>query len=297
MGNQQSQSAPGSGPMAIVLMGPTGAGKSTQAERIKNEFHVCHVAPGDILRQQEIQGAEPGKSASKFSSKGELVPDDIVINVVQKELSKPECANGFVLDGFPRTNAQAKLLDESLRASGGNVNMVVNFKLDDEVAIDRAMHRLVHEKSGRVYHSKYFAPIVYMKDNITGEPLIQRDDDRPDVIKRRIEEYKRTTLPLASVYADRGILEVVDATQNPYQMYNDIRSLIKQRQRNPEQSNPYATVRHAQASNQSTLNPNTVRSNRGGAGSAQPGIASNSPSSQADIANRQNQSDVKPVKG
>ncbi|AGO14044.1 AaceriAGR187Wp [[Ashbya] aceris (nom. inval.)] len=207
----------------MVLIGPPGAGKGTQAPKLKEKFCVCHLATGDMLRSQVAKQTALGVQAKKIMDQGGLVSDEIMVNMIKDELrSNPECSNGFILDGFPRTIPQAQKLDEMLAAQGKPLDRAVELKIDDELLVARITGRLVHPASGRSYHKLFNPPKVAMTDDVTGEPLVQRSDDNADALKKRLDAYHAQTEPIVDFYKKTGIWAGVDASQPPQTVWSDI---------------------------------------------------------------------------
>lgn len=203
------------GELRMVLMGPPGAGKGTQSLNIKNKYCICHLATGDMLRAQVAQKTSLGKAAKKIMDQGGLVSDDIMVNMIQQEITEnPGCQNGFILDGFPRTVPQAEKLDAMLESKNTQLDHAVELRIDDALLVSRITGRLVHPSSGRTYHLTNHPPKVPMKDDVTGEPLIQRSDDNAETLKKRLKSYHDMTSPVVDYYKRRGIWSPVDAAQN-----------------------------------------------------------------------------------
>ncbi|KAA8647513.1 hypothetical protein EYZ11_009761 [Aspergillus tanneri] len=209
--------------MRIILMGPPGAGKGTQAPRLKEKYCVCHLATGDMLRSQVAKKTELGKEAKKIMDQGGLVSDEIMVNMIKSELeNNAECKNGFILDGFPRTVAQAQRLDDMLDARRQKLQHAVELQIDDALLVARITGRLVHPASGRSYHKIFNPPKAEMKDDITGEPLIQRSDDNADTLKKRLGTYHVQTAPVVEYYKKTGIWRGIDASQEPGQVWKSL---------------------------------------------------------------------------
>ncbi|EAW07986.1 adenylate kinase ADK1 [Aspergillus clavatus NRRL 1] len=209
--------------MRIILMGPPGAGKGTQAPRLKEKYCVCHLATGDMLRSQVAKKTELGKEAKKIMDQGGLVSDEIMVNMIKSELeTNSECKNGFILDGFPRTVAQAERLDDMLEARKQKLQHAVELQIDDALLVARITGRLVHPASGRSYHKIFNPPKNEMLDDITGEPLIQRSDDNAETLKKRLSTYHAQTAPVVDYYKKTGIWRGIDASQEPGQVWKSL---------------------------------------------------------------------------
>lgn len=183
--------------MRIILLGAPGAGKGTQANYIKEQFHIPQVSTGDMLRAAIKDGTQLGLEAKKFMDAGALVPDDVIIGLVKERIKDADCANGFLFDGFPRTIPQA----EAMKQAGVGIDYVVEIDVPDEEIIKRMSGRRVHLASGRTYHVVFNPPRVAGKDDATGEELVQRDDDREETVMKRLEVYHSQTKPLVDYYA------------------------------------------------------------------------------------------------
>jgi adenylate kinase len=182
--------------MRILLLGLPGAGKGTQAQYLTARYGIPQISTGDMLRAAAKSGAARGKEAQKYMDRGALVPDELVIALVQERVSQPDAAKGFIFDGFPRTLAQA----EALRSAGIHLDAVVELDVDDDEILRRMSGRRVHPGSGRTYHVHFNPPKVADRDDVTGEPLVQRPDDREETVKKRIEAYHAQTEPLVDYY-------------------------------------------------------------------------------------------------
>ena len=187
--------------MKIILLGPPGAGKGTQAEIICKNFSIPHISTGDMLREAIANETATGKIAKEIMDAGNLVPDDVIVSMVKERIKKEDCRNGFLFDGFPRTIPQADALEKEEIF----VNVVLELTLKDELIINRMSGRRVHQPSGRSYHLEFNPPEKDGVDDVTGEPLIQRDDDKPETVKNRLEVYWEQTNPLIVYYRSKSV--------------------------------------------------------------------------------------------
>jgi adenylate kinase len=183
--------------MKLILLGPPGAGKGTQANFIREKFAIPQISTGDMLRAAVKAGTSLGVAAKKVMDAGQLVSDDIIISLVKERLKAPDCARGYLFDGFPRTIPQA----EAMKKEGVAIDHVLEIDVPDTEIISRMSGRRVHPASGRTYHVKFNPPKADGKDDLTGEPLIQRDDDREETVRKRLEVYRAQTRPLVQYYA------------------------------------------------------------------------------------------------
>jgi adenylate kinase len=183
--------------MRLILLGGPGAGKGTQANYIKEKYSIPQISTGDMLRAAVKAGTELGLKAKAVMDAGKLVSDDIIIGLVKERIKEPDCSKGFLLDGFPRTIPQA----DAMKAAGINIDYVVEVAVDDEEIVQRLGGRRVHLDSGRTYHVSFNPPKVAGKDDVTGEPLIQRDDDKEHTIRARLKVYHDQTEPLIAYYS------------------------------------------------------------------------------------------------
>lgn len=197
-------------PTYIVLLGPPGAGKGTQAKVLAEKFHLPHISSGDIFRENIKNGTELGKLANTYISKGELVPDDVTIAMIRERFSRADCVNGAILDGFPRTPAQADALCEMLKEFDGRVNLVPFITAPVDVLIERLAGRWTCRVCGRVYHERFNPPRrPGLCDADDGE-LYQREDDKAETVVHRIEVYQKQTAPLIDYYKERGVLAEIN---------------------------------------------------------------------------------------
>ncbi len=210
----------------LILLGPPGAGKGTQAERIREDFDLAYVATGDMLRQAVADGTPLGAEAKAFMDAGDLVPDEVIIGVIVDRLHGDDARDGFLLDGFPRTIGQAEALDVALKRAGRDLTGVLLIDAPDEEIVRRISGRRVGPVSGRVYHVEFDPPQVEGKDDVDGADLIQRDDDRPETVRKRLEVYHAQTAPLIAHYEDRGLLHRIDGTHPPAKVHEHVRATI-----------------------------------------------------------------------
>lgn len=214
-------------PTYIVMLGPPGAGKGTQAKKLAQKLDLVHVSTGDLFRENLKNETELGQLAQQYMNEGELVPDDVTIRMVEERISRPDCEEGAVLDGFPRTPAQAKALDDLLKKFMSSVNVVPYIKVPDEDLVERLSGRWM-SPSGRVYHEKYNPPTVKWIDDFDGSQLYQRDDDKPETVRHRIEVYNEQTAPLIEYYRDKGLLVEIDGTQSIETVTEDIMKAVEE---------------------------------------------------------------------
>ena len=207
--------------MKIIMLGAPGAGKGTQAKKIAEKYSIPHISTGDIFRANIKNGTELGKKAKTYMDQGLLVPDELVVDLVVDRVQQDDCTNGYVLDGFPRTIAQAEAL------SGiDDIDYVINFVLDEEEIVKRLSGRRLCKSTGRIYHIVTNPPKKEGIDDETGEPLIQRDDDKPEAIRHRLEVYKASTEPLIGYYKEKGLLVDIDASVSPEDVLKSILSAV-----------------------------------------------------------------------
>ncbi|MCS6994126.1 MAG: adenylate kinase [Anaerolineales bacterium] len=197
-------------PTYIVLLGPPGAGKGTQAKVLAEKFNLPHISSGDIFRENIKNGTELGKLANTYISQGELVPDDVTIAMIRERFSRSDCVNGAILDGFPRTPAQADALCEMLKEFDGRVNLVPFITAPVEVLIERLAGRWTCRTCGRVYHERFNPPKQHGICDADGGDLYQREDDKAETVVHRIEVYQKQTAPLIDYYKERGVLAEIN---------------------------------------------------------------------------------------
>ena len=196
--------------MNIILIGPPGAGKGTQAKFIVKNFNIPQVSTGDMLRENVKNNTSLGIEAKKFMDSGELVPDTVILDMMRDRIRKKDCKKGFILDGFPRTTNQADGLTTLLSQLNMNINYVLVLSVSDDIIVDRMGGRRVHPESGRVYHVKYNPPKKNGLDDVTNEKLIIRDDDTENTVRKRLEIYKNETEPIISYYNKHGIVHNIN---------------------------------------------------------------------------------------
>ncbi len=210
----------------LILFGPPGAGKGTQAARLQEDFRLPYVATGDMLRAAVKDGTELGVKAKGFMDAGALVPDDLLIDLVVDRISAEDARDGFILDGFPRTRAQADALGEAFDKLGRRITAVLLFDVPDEDLVSRISGRRVSVKTGRVYHVESDPPKHEGRCDVDGSRLVQRDDDKPEVVLKRLEVYHVETEPLVSYYDERGLLRRIDGTRPPTEVHDHVRAVL-----------------------------------------------------------------------
>ncbi len=212
--------------MRILLLGPPGAGKGTQANNLIRDYGLVQLSTGDMLRAAVESGTEIGLKAKAVMDAGVLVSDEIVAGIVRERIQQPDCANGFLLDGFPRTQVQAELLDQMLEELNVSLDRVIEFQVNDEAVVRRLSGRRLHQPSGRTYHVEFNPPKEEGRDNVTGEALIQREDDTTDTVRNRLNTYYEQTAPLVSYYTEKGDLVSIDGMQSPEEVYTLLRNAL-----------------------------------------------------------------------
>jgi len=208
--------------LRLIFLGLPGAGKGTQAEKIAKKFNIPQISTGDILRENVRNGTELGKKAKTYMDEGKLVPDDIIINMIKERLKNPDCANGFILDGFPRTIEQAGALEDI-----SPIDYAIFIDVPTDVLIERLTGRRSCKKCNAVYHIKYNPPKKPGICDACGGELYQRDDDKVETVKKRIEAYNNQTKPLVSYYKEKGILITIDGNRPIDEISKDIQEILE----------------------------------------------------------------------
>ena len=210
----------------LILLGPPGAGKGTQALRLTEDFGLPHIATGEILRKAVADGTELGRKAAQYMDAGELVPDEIIIGVILERLEADDARDGFLLDGFPRTIEQADALAAELEKLGRRLTATLLLDVPDDDVVRRLSGRRVSRKTGRVYHVDFDPPKHEGRCDIDGSQLIQRKDDEEQTVRRRLTVYHQQTTPLIDYYEDRGLLRRFDGTRGPSDVHDHIRATL-----------------------------------------------------------------------
>jgi adenylate kinase len=214
-------------PTYIVLLGPPGAGKGTQAEILAKKTSLAHVSSGDLFRENLKNQTELGKLAQSFMHKGELVPDDVTINMIRDRISRSDCEAGAILDGFPRTPAQADALEIMLKGFNGEVNLVPYITAAEQVLVERTSGRWTCRAHGHIYHEKFNPPKQSGICDVDGSEVYQRDDDKVETVTKRIRVYLDQTMPLVDYYRKAGKLVEIDGTQAVEQVTKELLSALK----------------------------------------------------------------------
>jgi adenylate kinase len=210
----------------IILLGPPGGGKGTQAVRLSAELKIPHVSTGDLFRENRAQNTPLGKRAQSFMDAGQLVPDDLVLDMLFDRVARPDCKSGYLLDGFPRTIPQATALDARLADARANV-MAVHLKVPDTVLVERVVGRRTCSKCGTIFHLKNNPPRVADKCDKCGSALIQRTDDTAEVVQKRLSTYHAQTAPIVGHYGKKtGVLAELDGNRAPDAVYTDLKRLV-----------------------------------------------------------------------
>ena len=212
----------------IILLGPPGCGKGTQAQKLIREFGFVQLSTGDMLRAAISKGTEIGMQAKSIIDKGDLVSDEIVIGIVRDRIFSTECACGYMLDGFPRTLAQAEKLDQILSDRNQKIDVVFRLCVPDDMAIRRIAGRRFHITSGRSYNVEFNPPKIEGRDDFTGEKLVKREDDREEIVQSRLNTYHELTEPLVRYYQKQGILKAIDGAGSPENIYAEIKQTLNE---------------------------------------------------------------------
>jgi adenylate kinase len=210
----------------LILLGPPGSGKGTQGERLQEDFRLPYYATGDILRAAVREGTDLGREAKEYMDRGDLVPDEVIVGVIAERVASPEAADGFILDGFPRTIPQAEALESKMAELGRGITAAILIEVPDEEVVRRLGGRRTCVKNGHVFHVEFDPPKNEGVCDVCGARLEIRDDDKPEVIRHRLEQYHEKTEPLISYYEGRGLLRRVDGSLPPDDVGDRIRALI-----------------------------------------------------------------------
>ncbi|PSL42548.1 adenylate kinase [Salsuginibacillus halophilus] len=213
--------------MNLILMGLPGAGKGTQAEMIVEKYGIPHISTGDMFRAAIKNETELGQQAKSYMDAGELVPDEVTVGIVRERLSQPDCSEGFLLDGFPRTVKQAEALEDILASLDTSLDFVLNINVDKDKLKERLTGRRVSPTSGKTYHVMFNPPKVEGKCDEDGSELIQRDDDKPETVEKRLQVNIEQQQPLIDFYENKGYLRTIDGDQDIHDVFGDIDELLK----------------------------------------------------------------------
>ncbi|AOM84540.1 adenylate kinase [Salisediminibacterium beveridgei] len=213
--------------MNLILMGLPGAGKGTQAEKIVEQYHIPHISTGDMFRAAIKEGTDLGLKAKAFMDQGDLVPDEVTVGIVKERLSQDDCKDGFLLDGFPRTVAQASALEEMLSSLDRQLDHVVYVKVPEEELFKRLTGRWICPTCGAAYHEVFNPPKEAGKCDKDGSDLKQRDDDRPETVENRLKVNMEQTQPLVDFYSGKGYLRNIDGNREIGEVFTDIDTLLK----------------------------------------------------------------------
>lgn len=208
--------------MKIILLGPPGAGKGTQAAGIVEKYNIPHISTGDIFRKNIKEGTELGKKAKEYMDQGLLVPDELTVGLVTDRISQKDCENGFMLDGFPRNVSQAKHLDEFLQNANISLDKVVNIEVDKSILVERAVGRRICKSCGATYHVEFNPPKESGVCDVCGGELYQRADDTEETVSKRIQVYLDETKPLVNYYSEQGIIANINGQQSIEKVFDDI---------------------------------------------------------------------------
>lgn len=212
--------------MNLILLGAPGAGKGTQAKLIVEKYNIPQISTGDMLREALAKGTELGRKAKEYMDKGELVPDEVVIGIVKERLKQPDCDEGFILDGFPRTIKQAEELDKILLELDKQINAVINVYVPEEEVVKRIINRRSCRECGAVYHLIYKPPKTENTCDRCGGELYLRDDDKEETVRERFRIYRSQTEPLINYYSGKGVVYNVDGTKSIEGVFNEIEQIL-----------------------------------------------------------------------
>lgn len=212
--------------MKIVMLGAPGAGKGTQADKIAAKYGIPHISTGDIFRANLREGTELGKKAKVYMDRGELVPDELTTDLLIDRVGKDDCRNGYILDGFPRTIAQAESLEKALAAQNTAIDAAIDVEVPDEAIVTRMSGRRACPKCGATYHIQYMPPKTEGRCDKCGSELILRDDDRPETVLNRLRVYHEQTQPLIDYYRKKGVLKTVDGTKSVDEVFGSISAVL-----------------------------------------------------------------------
>lgn len=212
--------------MKIIMLGAPGAGKGTQAKMIADKYKIPHISTGDIFRLNIKNGTELGMEAKKYMDQGLLVPDELTVRILLDRVAKEDCKDGYVLDGFPRTIPQAEVLEDALNKLGDKIDYAVNVEVPDENIIRRMGGRRACLSCGATYHIEHVPPKKEGVCDQCGQPLVLRDDDKPETVKNRLRVYQEQTQPLIDFYTERKVLRTVDGTQDMQDVFHAIVEIL-----------------------------------------------------------------------
>jgi adenylate kinase len=218
----------------LILLGPPGSGKGTQGEALQEDLRLPYYATGDILRAAVKEGTDVGNQAKEYMDKGELVPDEVIIGVISERVQGEEASDGFILDGFPRTVPQAEALEAAMQKLGRAMTAAILIEVPEDEIVKRISGRRTCEQGGHVFHVDFNPPKDDEVCDVDGSKLVIRDDDKPEVVQKRLEQYHDKTEPLIDYYEDRGILQTVDGTGAPEDVAEHIRGLLATLKREEE---------------------------------------------------------------